>query len=79
MGLEMSWTGRPGPTGMGLFIHLLRGHCFSCLQECSPFYMWPLDVSFFAVWIELLVLQDLAFSVQVLRVFRLHWLVLGLL
>jgi hypothetical protein len=41
--------------------------------------MWDLEVSFFVVWIELLVVQALAFSVQVLRVFYLHELVLGLL
>jgi hypothetical protein len=41
--------------------------------------MWALDVSFFAVWIELLVSQASTFSVQVLGVFRLHGLVLGLL
>jgi hypothetical protein len=58
---------------------LLRGRCFSCLLECSPFCMWALSVSFSAVWIEFLVSQDSAFSVQVLRVFRLHGLVLRLL
>jgi hypothetical protein len=41
--------------------------------------MWALDVSFSAVCIELLVSQVSAFSVQVLKVFRLHGLVLGLL
>jgi hypothetical protein len=40
--------------------------------------MWALDVSFSAVWIELLISQASAFSVQVLRVFRRHRLVLGL-
>jgi hypothetical protein len=41
--------------------------------------MWALDVNFSAVARELLVSQDSSFSVQVLRVFRLHGLVLGLL
>jgi hypothetical protein len=41
--------------------------------------MWALDVSFSAVWIELLVLQDSAFSVQVLEVFLLHVWSLGFL
>jgi hypothetical protein len=41
--------------------------------------MWALDVSFSAVWMKLLVLQDSAFSVQVLRVLRVHGLVLGIL
>jgi hypothetical protein len=58
---------------------LLRGRCFSCLLECSPFCMGALDDSFSAIWIELLVSQDSAFSVQILRVFRLHELILWLL
>jgi hypothetical protein len=41
--------------------------------------MWALDDSFSAIWIELLVSQDSAFSVQILRVFRLHELILWLL
>jgi hypothetical protein len=41
--------------------------------------MWALDVCFSAVWIELLAPQDSTFFVQVLGVFRLHGLVLGLL
>jgi hypothetical protein len=39
--------------------------------------MWALDVSFFAVWIELLVAQASTFSVQVLGVSWLHTSVLG--
>jgi hypothetical protein len=58
---------------------LLHGRCFSSLLEYSPFYMWALDVSFSAVSMKLLVPQNSTFSVQALRVFRLHGLVLGLL
>jgi hypothetical protein len=76
-----------GPTSLGwqAWAHfdplrgLLRGWCFPNLLECSPFCMWALDISFSMVWIELLVPQDSAFSVQVLGVFRLHGLFLGLL
>jgi hypothetical protein len=41
--------------------------------------MWALGVSFSAVWIEFLVVQDSVFFVDVLEVFCLHVLVLGLL
>jgi hypothetical protein len=41
--------------------------------------MWAIDVSFSAVWIKHLVLQDSTFFVHVLRVLRLHGLVLGFL
>jgi hypothetical protein len=41
--------------------------------------MWALGVSFSAVRIELLVPQDSVFFIQVLGVFHLHGLVLGLL
>jgi hypothetical protein len=41
--------------------------------------MWALDVSLSAVWIGLLVMQASAFFVQVLGIFGLHGLVLGLL
>jgi hypothetical protein len=78
MGPEMGWAGRPGP----ISAHPAACFCerfFPCLLECSPFYMCDLDVNFPAVWKELLVSQDSAFSVQVLGVFRLHGVVLGLL
>jgi hypothetical protein len=41
--------------------------------------MWALDASFTAVQMKLLVPQDSTFFVQVLRVFHLHGLILGLL
>jgi hypothetical protein len=75
----MGWAGRPAWAHFDPLRDLLRGRCFPCLPECSPFGMWALDVSFSMVWIELLVPQYLVFSVQVLGVFRLHGLVLGLL
>jgi hypothetical protein len=57
---------------------LLRRWRFVCLLEVSLLYMWALGVSFSVVWIGLLVAQASAFSVQVLGVFCLHGLVLGL-
>jgi hypothetical protein len=71
--------GRPAWAYFGPLRDLLHGWCFPNLLECSPFCMWALDVSFSVVWIELLVPQDSTFFVQVLRVFCLHGLVLGLL
>jgi hypothetical protein len=46
--------------------------CFLCLLEFSTSYMWALGVGFSAVWIGLLVAQASAFSIEVLRVSRLH-------
>jgi hypothetical protein len=81
LGPKVGWTGWPGPSWahFGPSRSLLWWCCFPSLLECSPICMWALDVSFSAVYMKLLVLQDAAFSVWVLGVFRLHRLVLGLL
>jgi hypothetical protein len=76
-GPETGQTGRPGPTGPGPFRPRFAPRCFSVNCWLAPFCMWALDVVFSTVYIELLVAQASASSVQVPGVLCLHVVVLG--